>query len=176
MKKLFNLHDCSLSEPTDPGPGSTSQEMSDYDKAWWDYVNACIAELGKIPKGTPPRIPVDTFQLEDAFGYIWTKTVSSAGVKFSLDFFESLAKSKPLSIGKPDSVLIIAIWVSLNDDYSVLTLGAGGIQLKKLKRSKVRFVNLSKAITNHAELPNEDLNKIPNDFWIKQQVTPFLSA
>ena len=57
MQKLFSLKDCSESEPMDPGPASTAQEIKDYNDAWGAWVNFCIAELSKIPKGTPPKIP-----------------------------------------------------------------------------------------------------------------------
>lgn len=169
MKKLFSLKDCSESEPMDPGPGSSPEEVYDYNNEWGAWANSCILELGKIPTTEPPIINVYPAKFEDTKGYIWIRTFSSKGTDFKLDFFDIPKKLKSFSSSNSDTLLIIAIRISLTDDYSILTLGQKGINMQKLRRNKVRLVNLLSAISNHAKIPNVDLNKISNDFWDKQK-------
>jgi hypothetical protein len=163
MKPLFSLKDCSDNEPSDPGPASTAEEIKDYNDAWGAWANSCIAGISKIPPGVPPIINVEQPRFEDKKGYTWIRTHSSNGIEFTLDLFDSPLKLKSLSVNSPDSVLVIAIRISLRGDYSVLTLSHGGISVKKLNRKKIRFASLSQAITNH--------EKFRLDFW-NEQKTP----
>ncbi len=171
MKKLFNLKECSESEPMDPGPGSTAEEVYDYNNEWGAWLNSCILELGKQPTSEPPIINVYPAKFEDTKGYIWTRTISAEGIDFHFDFFDIPKKLKSLSLTNSDTLLIIGIRISLTDDYSILALSQHGIKMQKLKRNKVKLVNLLRTISNHVRIPNVDLNNISNDFWDKQKST-----
>lgn len=162
------MKDCSESEPMDPGPGSSPEELYDYNNEWGVWANSCIAELNPKLPTEPPNTNVESDKFEDNNGYVWTRTNSSKGVDFKLDFFNTPMKLKSLLLSNSKDLLIIGIRISLNY-YSILTLGLDGIKMQAIKRNKLRCVNLLSIISNHVKIPNVDLEKIPNTFWVKHK-------
>jgi hypothetical protein len=168
MRKLFDFSDCYGSAPTEPGAETTStpedwgQFQTDFEK--WYY--SCLAGLQPISY-PPPLPPPQPDQFKDTKGNVWTRTVSSKGVDFRLDFIDTPAKSKSILLSKSDSLLVVGIRISLTGDYSILTYGHKGVKVQKIKRKKIRLANLLKDISNCTKLPNKDLNT----FWRNKKKT-----
>ncbi len=167
MRKLFDLNECSESEPMDPGPGSSAEEWYGYFTSWGSWLNSCIMELGRVPMGPPPPNPNDDPNLfEDSKGFVWARNITAKAVEFKLDLFNTPGHTKTPALSGSDNVLIVGFRISPGD-YTVMTLGADGIRKQTISRAKVRFKSLLKAVSDHTKLPNKDMDKMPADVLTK---------
>jgi hypothetical protein len=154
MRKLFSLKDCSEGEPLDPGPGSTSDEVAQYNNDWAAWFNGCVRELNPpVPQGTP-QLPIDEF-FADNNGFAWLRNVNVFGVDFRLDMQKSKKTSLHLAA---DAELIISLQVTFGN-YTITTVSKNGIAKHTILRNKVRVSRLLSIICDHGSVSKEPWKK-----------------